>query len=150
IPSGNVTIDWFTNSQCDGTPATTSAAIALGANGTVDATGFAQGPLAPGGYGFLAHYAGDSLYAPSNGPCEPLIVSQAVDANIQISPPTAANEVGTNHVLTITVNAINGTIDPGPHTATASIVNGPGGFVGSPTCTYAGGGTTASCTVTIT
>src|SRR5262249_18392205 len=73
-----------------------------------------------------------------------------VDANIQISPPTATNAVGTNHVLTITVNAIGGTIDAGPHTATASIVSGPGSFVGSPTCTYTGGATTASCTVTIT
>src|SRR5262249_35091031 len=64
--------------------------------------------------------------------------------------PTATNAVGSNHVLTITVNAINGTIDAGPHTATASIVSGPGSFVGSPTCTYTGGATTASCTVTIT
>src|SRR5262249_34682740 len=39
-PSGNVTIDWFTNSGCSGAPAVTSAPIALGAGGTVDATGF--------------------------------------------------------------------------------------------------------------
>src|SRR5262249_26585305 len=61
-----------------------------------------------------------------------------VDANIQINPPTATNPLGTNHVLTITVNALGGTIDAGPHTATASIVSGPGSFVGSPTCTYTG------------
>jgi hypothetical protein len=73
-----------------------------------------------------------------------------VDANIQITPATASNKVGTNHVLTITVNALGGTIDAGPHTATASIVSGPGSFVGSPTCTYTGGAATASCTVTIT
>ena len=73
-----------------------------------------------------------------------------VDANIQITPATANNAVGTNHVLTITVNAFGGTIDAGPHTATASIVSGPGSFVGSPTCTYTGGAATASCTVTIT
>jgi hypothetical protein len=73
-----------------------------------------------------------------------------VDANIQISPPTATNAVGTNHVLTITVNAINGTIDAGGGTATASIVSGPGSFVGPNTCTYTGGGASASCTVTIT
>jgi hypothetical protein len=58
--------------------------------------------------------------------------------------------VGTNHVLTITVNAIGGTIDAGPHTATATIVSGPGSFVGPNTCTYTGGAATASCTVTIT
>src|SRR4029079_11193296 len=73
-----------------------------------------------------------------------------VNANIQITPPTATNAVGTNHVLTITVNALGGNLDAGPHTATASIVSGPGAFVGSPTCTYTGGGASASCQVTIT
>jgi hypothetical protein len=73
-----------------------------------------------------------------------------VNANIQITPPSAANPVGTNHVLTITINAIGGTIDAGSHTATASIVSGPGSFVGPNTCTYTGGAATASCTVTIT
>ena len=77
-------------------------------------------------------------------------VKTFVNANIQITPANATNPIGTNHVLTITVNALNGTIDAGPHTATASIVSGPGSFVGSPTCTYTGGGATASCTVTIT
>src|SRR5262249_6827380 len=73
-----------------------------------------------------------------------------VDANINITPATATNPVGSNHVLTITVNALGGLIDAGPHTATASIVSGPGSFVGSPSCTYTGGAATASCTVTIT
>ena len=75
-------------------------------------------------------------------------VKTFVDANIQITPATADNPVATNHVLTITVNAINGTLAAG--TATASIVSGPGSFVGSPTCNYTGGGASASCTVTIT
>ena len=36
-----------------------------------------------------------------------------VDANIQITPATATNAVNTNHVLTITANAVGGvTIDP--------------------------------------
>jgi hypothetical protein len=74
-----------------------------------------------------------------------------VDANIQITPANDTNPVGTNHVLTITVNALGGTIDAGPHTATASIVSGPGGFVsGVNTCTYTGGAATATCNVTIT
>ena len=73
-----------------------------------------------------------------------------VDANIEITPASATNPLGTNHVLTITVNAIGGTLDAGQHTATASIVSGPGSFVGSPTCTYTGGSATASCQVTIT
>src|SRR4029078_2222587 len=63
-------------------------------------------------------------------------------------PPTATNATGTNHVLTITVHAVNGTLASG--TATASIVGGPGSFVGSPSCGYTGGAATASCTVTIT
>ena len=49
-----------------------------------------------------------------------------VNANIQITPATATNPVGTNHVLTITVNALNGTIDAGPHTATATHRERPG------------------------
>jgi hypothetical protein len=81
-----------------------------------------------------------------------------LEANIQIAPATATNEINTNHTLTITVNAVNGILASGnavplDGTATASIVSGPGSFVGSPTCTYtvpAGGATTASCTVVIT
>ena len=30
-------------------------------------------------------------------------------------PANATNAVGTNHVLTITINALGGTIDAGPH-----------------------------------
>src|SRR5207247_2148320 len=72
-----------------------------------------------------------------------------VDANIQIAPATATNEIGTNHTLTITVNASGGTIAAGGGTATASIASGPGGFVGGNTCSYTGGGGSASCTVGI-
>ena len=73
-----------------------------------------------------------------------------VDANIQIAPATATNEIGTNHTLTITVNASGGTIAAGGGTATASIASGPGSFVGANTCTYTGGSASASCTVVIT
>ena len=75
-----------------------------------------------------------------------------VDAFIQITPQNATNAVGTNHVLTITVNATNGGV-LAAGTATASILTPPsttGSFVGSPTCNYTGGAATASCTVTIT
>src|SRR3989441_517307 len=71
-----------------------------------------------------------------------------VDAAILINPPTATNNIGTNHTLTITVNSSGGNLDSG--TAAASITSGPGGFVGSSTCNYPGGGATASCTVVIT
>ena len=76
VPTGNVTIDWFTNNECTGEPASNSGNIALGAGGTVDATGFAQGPLpADSHFGFMAHYLGDGVYLPSNGACEPLSTS---------------------------------------------------------------------------
>ena len=39
-------------------------------------------------------------------PCEPL---QVVDANIQITPATATNAVGTNHTLTCHINVNDGT-----------------------------------------
>src|SRR5207247_2472811 len=70
------------------------------------------------------------------------------DATIAITPATATNAVGTNHTLTITVAAVGTTVGNG--TATASITSGPGSFVGSPTCSYTGGGATASCNVVIT
>src|SRR5207247_2483283 len=70
------------------------------------------------------------------------------DATIAITPATATNAVGTNHTLTITVTAVGTTVGNG--TATASITSGPGSFVGSPTCSYTGGGAPASCTVVIT
>src|SRR5438034_502508 len=69
-------------------------------------------------------------------------------ADLAITPATATNAVGTNHTLTITVTAVGTTVGDG--TATASITSGPGSFVGSPTCSYTGGGATASCTVVIT
>ena len=144
VPTGTVTVAGFDGS-CSSLAGTSSPAT-LGAAGTVDVTGFELIPATAGPRGFRAHYSGDSVYGASDGSCEVLNV---VDANIQIGPSTATNPVGTNHVLTITVNALGGTLDAGPHTATANIDSGPGGFVGSPTCTYTGGGATASCQVTL-
>ncbi len=108
--------------------------IPLLAGGTVDATGFAQGPLAAGGYSFKAHYLGDSnnpRYAPSDGPCEPLKV---VDARIKITPATGVNG---RHEPCVDDHGdgIGGKLASG--TATASIASGPGSFVGSPDlCVY--------------
>ena len=74
------------------------------------------------------------------------------DANISISPATATNPVGTNHVLTGHVNVkpqfsfVNA---PDGTQITFSIVSGPGSFVGGVnTCTTSGG--SGSCTVSIT
>ncbi len=112
-------------------------------------------PTTPGTYDIVGHfefvfYCGQ-YWVPSDSVNYTVVAKVVVvDANIKIGPPLATNPVGTNHVFTTTVNALGGTIDAGPHTATASIVSGPGSFVGSPTCTYTGGAATASCTVTIT
>src|SRR5262249_62403694 len=70
------------------------------------------------------------------------------DAKIAITPATATNAVNTNHTLTITVTSVGANLGNG--TATASITSGPGHFVGSPHCSYTGGGLTASCNVVIT
>jgi uncharacterized repeat protein (TIGR01451 family) len=144
--TGNVNVDWFTNNTCSGTPASNSGNLALAANGTVDATGFAKGPLAAGLYGFRAHYLGSGAFLASDGPCEPLRV---VDANIQITPASAVNPTSTNHTLTGHVNVNDGTgfvNAPDGTTITFAIVSGPGGGQGS--CTISGG--TGSCSVVIT
>jgi hypothetical protein len=105
-PTGNVTIDWFLNNTCSGSPQSNSGNLALNASGQLDATGFAFTVNTPGLRGFRAHYLGDATYDPSDGACEPLRV---VDASIQISPLTATNEVGTTHTFTAHVNVNNGT-----------------------------------------
>jgi uncharacterized repeat protein (TIGR01451 family) len=146
VPTGTVKIDWFTNNTCTGNPVTTSPSLAL-VNGEVDATAFPQGPLAAGLYGFRAHYEGDAAnpaYLPSDGPCEPLRV---VDANIQITPPTATNRVGQTHTFTAHVNVNDGT---GMANAPAGTVitftkdSGPGTLAATQCATV---GATGSCTV---
>jgi uncharacterized repeat protein (TIGR01451 family) len=126
-----------------------SAVNLSGSDNPATVNSSAVSKTAPGWYCFRAEYSGDSNY-PASKDSSTNECFQVVDANIQISPGSATNPTGTNHVLTITVNAVGGTIGAGPHTATASIVSGPGSFVGSPTCTYTGGAATASCQVTIT
>jgi uncharacterized repeat protein (TIGR01451 family) len=148
-PTGNVTFDWFKNGTCTGAPAASSGAVALSGNGntaTADATAFAQTPTA-GSYSFLAHYPGDGFYTAKDAACEPLSV---VDGNIAITPASAINPTGTTHTLTITITPLNGTIDAGTYTATASLVAGSAGsFVGGTnTCTYTQAN--RSCTVVIT
>ena len=74
------------------------------------------------------------------------------DANIQISPPTATNEIGTNHTLTGHVNVDTGSgfvNAPAGTTINFSIASGPGSFVGGvSSCNTIG--STGSCTVQIT
>src|SRR4051794_5466643 len=129
VPTGNVTLDWFTNSSCEGNPSSTSGNFPL-VNGSVDAMAFAKGPLAAGFYGFRAHYLGSPTYGTSDGACEPLRV---VDANIQITPPSATNRVGQPHTFTahVNINDGNGQVNAPDGTTIAFTVNG----APSSTCT---------------
>jgi hypothetical protein len=142
-----VNIDWVTNGTCTGAPAANSGSIGpLNASGQLDATGFAQTPATAGFYGFRAHYEGDARYTPSTGACEPL---QVVDANIQLTPPTATNHIGNPHVLTCHVNVNDGTGFANAPAGTAchvSITSGPGAPA-SQTCFTVG--TSGDCQVTI-
>jgi uncharacterized repeat protein (TIGR01451 family) len=146
-PTGNVTIDWFTNSTCTNPVTSNSGNVALNASGQADATGFAQGPLAAGLYGFKAHYLGNTTaYLPSDGPCEPL---QVVDANIQISPLTATNEVGSPHVFTAHVNVNDGSGWANAPVGTLvgfSKLSGPG-TLSAPSCTTVAA--TGDCSITL-
>src|SRR6185295_248184 len=64
--------------------------------------------------------------APNSGPA----VKTFVDANIQLTPPTATNQIGTNHVLTCHINVNDGSgafaNAPAGTTCTVSITAGPG------------------------
>ena len=108
VPTGNVTIDWFLNSHCTGAPASDfgrpSAARRERHGSTRPGS---RSPAARRGAvrAFLAHYAGDGTYLPSDGVCEPLRV---VDANIQITP-NGVNRVGRPHTFTAHVNVNDGT-----------------------------------------
>jgi hypothetical protein len=71
-----------------------------------------------------------------------------VDALILINPPQATNEVGDDHVYTISVQQKSGGVSS-PATGLnvhASIVSGPGSFIGPDGCTT---NATGDCTVTI-
>jgi hypothetical protein len=78
-------------------------------------------------------------------------VKTFVDANIQINPPTATNNLGEPHVFTahVNVNDGNGSFANAPAGTVISFskVSGPGTLSAS-SCTTAG--TTGSCTVTLT
>jgi len=77
IPTGNVTIEWFSNGGCTGAAAT-STTVALDASGQVDATGLTITVSISGA--FRATYIGDAFYAGSTGACETLLVPTAVQA----------------------------------------------------------------------
>ncbi len=152
-PTGDVSLDWFTNGTCSGPPTTVSGPLALNGAGSVDATGFSFSPTSAGEYAFQAHYTTDPTnpaYTGSDGPCEPVKVA---DASISITPPSATNPVGATHTFTISVNG-----DPGTGSVTApdgtkptlSLANSSGATATITGGTCASSGTVAgSCTFTI-
>jgi hypothetical protein len=75
VPTGSVTVDWFTNGACSGPPVATSAATPLGAAGTVDVTAFSFTVNSAGDRAFKAHYSGGGGYTTADGGCETLNVA---------------------------------------------------------------------------
>lgn len=90
--TGNVTFNFYNNGTCSNTPAATSGTFAL-SGGSVDATGFPQGPLNAGSYSFKAHYAGDINYTAGDSACEPLTVTKA-NPGIQTTPNPTSGSFG--------------------------------------------------------
>src|SRR5262249_17982773 len=154
--SGNVTIDWFLNGTCTGTPALNSGSLGPLVNGQLDATSFAFTVNDPGMRAFRAHYAGDANYQASDGACEPL---QVVKASISIAP-SATNEVGASHTFTVTLskdlgNGAGFVPAAGEHvTVSLADANGASSSVqaGSSTCDDPGPNTNAAgqCTLMFT
>lgn len=78
-------------------------------------------------------------------------VKRWVDARLTLSPPQATNEVGSDHVLTATLELDYGdgngfVAAPAGESIAVSITSGPGSLSGSPCTTSASG----QCTVTLT
>ena len=95
--------------------------------------------------------AGGSVTLATNGvaPNSGDAVKTFVDANIQITPATDINPVGTPHVLTLHVNVNPGTgfvNAPAGTPVSATLTSGPGAITGSPCLTVLA---TGSCTVTL-
>ena len=74
-PGGTVTLKFFDNGACSGSPLVTSSALSL-SSGMVDATAFAQGPLAADSYSFMASYPGDTGNLAADSICEPFTVDK--------------------------------------------------------------------------
>lgn len=152
-PSGNVSVDWFTNNQCTGAPATSSVTLGpLDASGDFDATSFSFTPAA-GQFAFKAHYLlGDDLYLPSDGACEPLAV---VNAKITIAA-NKTNRVGDPHTFTVTLSKDLGAgfVAATDEHVDVVLTDSNGASHSAPTgsCTTAGVNTDAAgqCTITFT
>jgi hypothetical protein len=104
-PTGTVLYEFFTNGTGSGTPSTTQT-VTL-SDGTVPDSA-TQGPLAAGSYSFIAIYSGDSNYARSMSPVEPLIVVPP------LAPPsvTSLQRFGYHEKPTRLVLTFSSALDP--------------------------------------
>ena len=80
-PTGTVTYQFFTTIDGTGTP--TDEVVTLNADGSVPDSAL-NGPLAAGAYSFIAVYSGDSNYAGSSSPVEPLTVQQGTSTSATV------------------------------------------------------------------
>ncbi len=108
IPAtGTVTYKFFTT--LNGTGPSTNEVVNVNPNGTVPDSAL-HGPLAAGSFSFVAVYSGDSNYAGSTSPVEPLVVQQGttssstVIVNSNQQPVTAPVPLGTTVQDTATVS----------------------------------------------
>src|SRR6266536_3942375 len=138
------------SSTCDDAGANTDSSgqclIVFNSNTAGKVTGHAASTLSVAGSAPITVET-DNV-APNSGNA----VKTYVDANIQITPQSATNPVGVNHVFTghVNVNTGSGAFANAPDGTQISftIDSGPGSFTTANPCTTAGG--TGSCTITLT
>src|SRR5450759_1201516 len=154
---GTLTYSLYSGTSCDANGNPTGSLVAVTGNpSTVNVTAgglqppsFTFTPASAGTFQWIATYSGDGgRNQPSASNCgdEPLRV---VDGSISLSPLTATNAVGANHVITATVtqNAGSGSVPAPGVLVNFSIVTGSATFVSANSCTTGAAGT---CTITIT
>src|SRR5262249_37204690 len=111
--------------------------------GTV--TGHASATLSVGGLPLTV--ATDGV-----APNSPDAVKTFVDANVQVTPASAQNPVGTTHTVTGHVNVNTGGaagyVNAPDGTTITFFLSGPGSFAGPTSCTTSGG--TGSCQAVVT
>src|SRR5688572_2393149 len=148
---GSITASRYDNGTCAGVAAETATFL--------PGTDFTVGPVvtlddilpftpAVGVYSYRVNYGGDSNENMSSvGSCEGPV--HVVDASVSISPASAANEVGDDHDLTVTVTVQGGSIATGGASVTATKESGPG-VLDPGTCSTPAGASPQTCDVTLT
>jgi uncharacterized repeat protein (TIGR01451 family) len=133
-PAGPFTCTTDANGQCSVTiTSSTAGTVAAHASATLTVNGTTISVATNG-------------IAPNSGSA----VATFVDANVQITPATAINPIGTTHTLTghVNVNAGAGVFANAPSGTTINFaLTGPASFAGPSNCTTVG--VTGSCTIVI-